>query len=221
LLEPPPPPQLAAVPGSEEQRPGGEGEPAVAAAAAAAGCYLLTGGADSSIKCWRLADWLPGLDAGAAPRSGLPAGSAADCFMLQGVPPPPAVAALGCGATYGGAGQQPTPVSCPDRRQQQQEAQGPQQESELQERQLGVGTWAGSERRAQAGAAAPRDSRGEWVRCLAMAAADCGGGDGRGRRRRLLWLGTNRGLLHRVTLPGAPLGPPQAGQPVPTQSLQC
>lgn len=71
--------------------------PAADAATAAARCFIFTGGADSSIKCWRLADWLPlaaPTPATAALQRCTPA-AAAQCFALRGTPPDPATVEAG------------------------------------------------------------------------------------------------------------------------------
>jgi hypothetical protein len=58
------------------------------------------------------------------------------------------------------------------------------------------------------GAQAHSDSRAEWVRCLALASSSQGSVGGRDSCRgeqqgqRWLYVATNRGLLHRVHLPG-------------------
>ena len=76
-------------------------QPAACAAAAAARCFVLTGGADSAIKCWRLADWLPSavpVADVAAPQLS-PAAVAAQCFALRGTPPDPAAVEVGRAVT--------------------------------------------------------------------------------------------------------------------------
>ena len=171
-----------------------------AAAAAAAGCYLLTGGADASIKCWTLADWLPS-PVGQAAAAACPASAAgAEFFTLQGLPPNPDAAAVGQGQIYElQAVQHGT-------QQAQHEGQAVQQLQEQQQQQ--------QQQQQDGSPAAARDSRAEWARCLALASdAGCtstSGSDGSSSgsrssqrwRRRWLYVATNRGLVHRVQLPG-------------------
>ncbi|KAL4446854.1 hypothetical protein ABPG77_008098 [Micractinium sp. CCAP 211/92] len=174
-----------------------------AAAAAAARCVLFTSGADGSIKTWHLSDWLPAgtgssIDAAASSScdggcGGSTLGSAAESFRLRGMPLDPAFTSVGSSAGYGWA----------HAREQCGPASG------------GADTAAG------------RDSRSEWVRCLALAPTpvpaanssarvgtgvavqqrDRPGGQPGGRQgtQRLLYVATNRGLLHRVHLPDAEL----------------
>ena len=103
--------------------------------------------------------------------------------MLCGMPPAPAETEVGR-------------VSCFSRDQQLH-----QQQQQLLQQQ-------GGEQEQAAGGQAHSDSRAEWVRCLALASSSQGSGGGsdgcRGEQQRQRWLyvATNRGLLHRVHLPG-------------------
>lgn len=162
-----------------------------AAAVSAAGCYLLTGGADASIKCWTLADWLPATAAPEAATAKSAPAAAAECFTLQGLPPCPDATEVGQSRCYG---LQPAQRST----QQAHQAGQSQQEQQVQE---------------GGGSATARDSRAEWARCLALASSSSssggdsasgssGGGMSRRWRRRWLYVATNRGLVHRVQLPG-------------------
>ena len=106
------------------------------------------------------------------------AAAAAECLTLQGLPPCPEAAEVGQGRSYEPQALQP-PV------QQETEAQQP-----------------------EARPTGSRDSRAEWARCLALASGSCGrgssssGGAVQPWRRRWLYVATNRGLVHRVQLPG-------------------
>lgn len=96
--------------------------------------------------------------------------------MLRGMPPDPAAVAVGSEASYG----------C-DHHTHLDAAQQQQQQKDVHS-----------------------ESRTEWVRCLAMAemsgSVGSAAGSSNGRltrsRRRCVYVGTNRGLLHRVHLPG-------------------
>ena len=181
-----------------------------AAAAAAAGCYLLTGGADASIKCWTLADWLPS-PAGQAAATACPASAAgAEFFTLQGLLPNPDTAAVGQGQIYElQAAQNGTQqAQHEERAAQQQQEQHEERAAQQQQQQQQDGSPAAS-----------RDSRAEWARCLALASNACctntsskgssgsssGSGSSQPWRRRWLYIATNRGLVHRVQLPGGRL----------------
>ena len=199
------PPNNAAHAAGEEQAAAAGTAQEAASAAAAAGCYLLTGGADASIKCWTLADWLPSPAAAACPA---PA-AGAEFYTLQGLPPCPEATAVGQCRSY-------ELLAAQHSAQQAQQDDGAQQE--LQQGQ-----------QAEAGAVTARDSRAEWARCLALASdvrwsAGSGGGSsssansnssGGGSsssssggpspqpcQQRQLYVATNRGLVHRVQLPG-------------------
>ena len=166
---------------------------AAAAAAAAAGCHLFTGGADGSIKCWRLDEWLPPPAVLAGP---LP--PTVECFMLHGLPPQPAADChCGSGRSYGWQHHH---------RQAQQQLAAEAASSEAN------GQAATTSGGVEPALPPPGDSRAEWVRCLALASAVPGTKSSfsfeedhsSNRHPRLHWLyvGTNRGAVHRVTLPG-------------------
>eukprot|EP00887_Chlorella_sp_A99_P003684 scaffold7.g3684.t1 len=150
--------------------------------------FLVTGGADGGLKCWRLADWLPSsasaqVAAGAGAAQAAPAAATparpllVQSFALQGALPDPAAVGTGRSWTvlrhaHGAPGSSSSSSSAghveeirPPHQQQDAAATPPPP----------------AERR--------HDSKGEWVRCLALAG------------QRLLLVATNRGLLHRVLLP--------------------
>ena len=170
------------------------------------GRLLLTGGADSSVKCWYLPDWLPpgalaALEGGSGrepdgpaaasssgaggSRDGGGCGSLPDCLalsyeLLLGLPRPDGCAVGAVASVQHEAGRLALPL------QLQQEGQG----------QAAGGGGAEARKRGLA-----VDSKAEWVRCLVLAG------------RRVLYVATNRGLIHRVWLPGEPGGRGGAGGP--------
>ncbi len=183
------PPLVAHAAGEELQVAAAATAQEAASAAAAAGCYLLTGGADASIKCWTLADWLPSPAAAACPASA----AGAELCTLQGLPPCPEATAVGQCRSY------EPPAAQHSVQQTQQDAGALQKQQQ--------------EQQADAGAVTARDSRTEWARCLALASNvrwssgdggsnSCCSGSQQPRRRRQLYVATNRGLVHRVQLPG-------------------
>ncbi len=192
------------------------------------GGLLLTGGADSSVKCWYLPDWLPppALAAlGTTPPARCSSSTAADAApgaswvglgesfeLLVDLPAPAgcavgAVAAAWHGSTAGAApgALQPPKGPCSAQSsgasaaQQAQQAPAPAAPPGA----GGTGTAAagheggseGSTKRKKGRKGVPSDSKAEWVRSMAMAGLS------------VLYVATNRGLIHRVLLPSEPLDP--------------
>lgn len=127
------------------------------------GQLLLTGGADSSVKCWRLADWLP--PEALAAHYGAGGAAAGQPGALGQTWELPEIPGLG-----------PCAASSSQAEEQEQQQQQPE----------GAAAAEGEGKGRRRGAV---DSKAEWVRCLALA------------DQRLLYVGTNRGAIHRLRLP--------------------
>ena len=192
---------------------------------------LITAGADSSIKVWRLADWLPADHPLAA--------QASDAFSLPPLPVPATAvaeaAAVDCAAeaeAAAGAGAHATAAPLPASSSAASRAAVSSAGAEVQARQAGAlepsTTLAATAAEGQvdsarsqpgqqdrttpdepkaAAASKGRDSKLEWVRCLKLA------------DESTLFVGTNLGCLYSVSLPSDSVSLPSDGVSPPSDSV--
>ena len=165
---------------------------------------LITAGADSSIKVWRLADWLPSHHPLAA--------RASDAFALPGIPAPPAGHATAVARTaakpataarctsFAAAATDSAALVNPGAENSSIDAEGRTLAAPITTAAAGqvAATADGglqptstppAEVPTDPPASSARDSKGEWVRCMKLA------------DQTTLYLGTNQGCLYTTHLP--------------------